>query len=208
MHPQLSHILRADAEENRAQLLESARTLFSERGLDVPMRAIARHAGVGPATLYRRFPTKQSLIAAAFADELEACAAIVDDACAEPDPWRGISSFLLRIGELNARNQGFTDAFMTAFPDAVDFAAHRGRILRSLAGLHRRAQATGAMRSDVVLDDLVLLLMAGRGLSGATVEARTAASRRFFSLAIESLRATDDEGRLAPPARVASALPA
>ena len=167
MPERLTHILRADAEENRELLLDAARRLFSERGLAVPMRAVARAAGVGPATLYRRFPTRQDLIASAFADELQACSGIVADAAADVDPWRGVCSFLTRIGELNARNQGFTDAFMSAFPDAIDFAAHRANILRSLAALVRRAQDAGAMRSDIVLDDLVLLLMAGRGLSAS-----------------------------------------
>jgi AcrR family transcriptional regulator len=199
-------MLRADAEENREALLDAARVLFSERGLAVSMRAVARAAGVGPATLYRRFPTKQDLIAAAFEDELRACERIVLEAAADPDPWRGIRTFLVRIGELNARNQGFTDAFMSAFPGAVDFASHRGGILRSLAGLVRRAQDAGAVRPDIVLDDLVLLLMAGRGLTAATPEARLAASRRFSALAIESLRAGGAEAPMPPPARVAASI--
>ena len=206
MPERVPHILRADAEENRESVLRAARALFSERGLGVPMRAIARAAGVGPATLYRRFPTKQDLIAAAFEDELRACEAIVLEAAADPDAWRGVRTFLVGIGELNARNQGFTDAFMSAFPGAVDFAAHRGGILRSLADLMRRAQDVGARRPDVVLDDLVPLLMAGRGLTAATPEARLAASRRFSALAIESLRAGGAEGPMPPPARVAESM--
>ncbi|WP_092553762.1 TetR/AcrR family transcriptional regulator [Herbiconiux ginsengi] len=200
----LPHILRSDAEDNRVRVLEAARELFSERGLEVPMRAIARRAGVGPATLYRRYPTKQALIEAAFTDELRACRAIVAEGCADPDPWRGFSSVLFRIGELNAHHQGFIDAFMSTFPDAVDFAAHRAGMLRALAELCRRAQATGAMRSDIVIDDLVLVLMAGRGVSAATDELRVAAARRFAALAIEGFRATGAEEPLPPRAHVAS----
>ena len=66
MDVQLPQMLRADAEDNRERVLEAARELFAERGLDVPLREVARRAGVGPATLYRRFPTKQSLVDAAF----------------------------------------------------------------------------------------------------------------------------------------------
>src|SRR5690349_1268544 len=77
----LPHMLRADALDNRERILDAARALFAAEGLDVPMGEIARRAGVGPATLYRRFPTKQTLIAEAFADEMRACHAIVDDAC-------------------------------------------------------------------------------------------------------------------------------
>jgi AcrR family transcriptional regulator len=206
MSDPLPHILRVDAEENRELLLEAARSLFSERGLDVPMREVARHAGVGPATLYRRFPTKQDLVVAAFDDELRECGSIVAEACADPDPWKGICAFLLRIGELNARNQGFTDAFMSTFPDAIDFTAHRAGILRSLADLCRRARDAGALRSDVVLDDLVLVLMAGRGLSGATLDARLAAARRFSSLAIEAFRRGGASDQLPPPARVVASM--
>lgn len=206
MPDRLPHILRADAEENRELVLKAARSLFSERGLDVPMREVARHAGVGPATLYRRFPSKQSLVAAAFTDELRECGSIVAAACSDPDPWNGICTFLLRIGELNARNQGFTDAFISTFPDAIDFTAHRAGILRSLAGLCARAQEAGVLRGDVVLDDLVLILMAGRGLPGATPDARLAASRRFSSLAIEAFRRGGADGELLPPARVAASI--
>ncbi|MCU1480226.1 MAG: TetR family transcriptional regulator [Subtercola sp.] len=201
-------MLRADAEDNRQRVLEAARELFSERGLDVPMRMIARRAGVGPATLYRRFPTKQSLVDEAFTDELRSCQTIVAEACADTDPWRGFCSFLFRIGELNARNQGFTDAFMSTFRDSVDIAAHRQGILRSLAALCRRAQQAGTMRSDLVLDDVVLVLMAGRGISAPTVDARIAAARRFSALAIEAFRAPGPETgiHLPPPARVAAAM--
>lgn len=169
-------------------MLQAARELFSERGLDVHMREIARRAGVGPATAYRRFPTKQLLADAAFADELRSCAAIVAEGCADPDAWRGLSSVLMRIGEVNARNQGFVDAFMSMFPETIDFSAHRIGMLRSLAVLARRAKEAGELRDDFTIDDLVLILMAGRGLKAATPDLRAAAARRFSALAIDGLR--------------------
>ncbi|MEU4242242.1 helix-turn-helix domain-containing protein [Actinoplanes sp. NPDC026619] len=200
MTDQLPHLLRADAQDNRDRVLEAARALFAERGLDVPMREIARRAQVGPATLYRRFPTKQSLIDEAFTDELRTCGAIVQAGCADPDPWRGLCSVVHEITELNARNQGFVDAFTSSFPAAVDFGAHRASLLRSLADLCRRAKEAGALRPDFVLDDLILVLMAGRGLSAAPPEARAAAARRFAALALEAFRGTT---ALPPPARIA-----
>src|SRR4051794_20787548 len=105
MTDQLPQMLRADAQDNRDRVLEAARALFSERGLDVPMREIARRAGVGPATLYRRFPTKQSLIDEAFTDEMRTCRDIVRAGCADTDPWRGLCSIVLAVTDLNARNQ-------------------------------------------------------------------------------------------------------
>jgi len=199
----LPHNLRADAADNRDRVLEAARGLFAERGLEIPMREIARRAGVGPATLYRRFPTKQALVEEAFTGELRACRAIVADGCADSDPWRGFCEVVIRIGELNARNQGFVDAFMSTFPNSVDFTAHRVGMLRSLAGLARRAKELGGLRDDFVIDDLVLILMAGRGLSATDPDLRVAAARRFAALAIDSFRASGDRGSLPPIARLA-----
>ncbi|GIF24057.1 AcrR family transcriptional regulator [Actinoplanes tereljensis] len=195
--------LRADARDNRDRLLEAARELFSERGLEVPMREIARRAEVGPATLYRRFPTKQDLIDAAFTDELHQCATIVHDGCADPDPWRGLCAVVRGITELNAHNQGFVDAFVTSYPGAVDFTAHRAGMLHALADLCRRAREAGALRPDIVLDDLILVLMAGRGLASAPPEIRPAAARRLSALALEAFRAAPAPAELPPPARVA-----
>jgi AcrR family transcriptional regulator len=61
MTDRLPHPLRSDARDNRARILEAARAVFGEEGLDAPMREVARQSGVGPATLYRHFPTKREL---------------------------------------------------------------------------------------------------------------------------------------------------
>jgi AcrR family transcriptional regulator len=206
MNDQLPQILRADAQGNRDRILDAARALFFERGIDVTMRDIARRAEVGPATLYRRFPTKQLLIDEAFADELRACRAIVDDGCADPDPWRGLCSVIERITSLNVQNQGFVDAFISANPDLDAFAAHRAALLRMLTALAGRAQAAGKLRRDFVIDDLVLILLAGRGLSSTPPASRPAAARRLAALAIEAFRASDANVVLPRPARLASAV--
>jgi AcrR family transcriptional regulator len=73
--------------------------VFGEEGLSAPMREAARHAGVGPATLYRRFPTKRTLIAETFAEQRRACHAAVRDALADSGPWRGFRSLIERHGE-------------------------------------------------------------------------------------------------------------
>jgi AcrR family transcriptional regulator len=191
MTDRLPHILRTDAQHNRDRVVEAARALFSERGLDVTMRDIARRAAVGPATLYRRFPTKHVLVGEAFAKELRACSEIVEDGCADPDPWRGFCSVIERIIVLNVQNQGFVDAFMSEKPSLETFVAHRASLLRMLAELARRAQAAGGLRRDFVIDDLVLVLLAGRGLSTTPPAGRVAAARRFAALAIDAFRASD-----------------
>ncbi|WP_091066876.1 TetR/AcrR family transcriptional regulator [Micromonospora humi] len=205
MADRLPHMLRSDARDNRNRLLEAARAVFSEHGLDVPMREIARRAEVGPATLYRHFPTKQALVEEAFTDELRACSGIVRAGCADADPWRGLCAVVTRITELNAHNQGFVDAFLSSYPGAVDFAAHRAGMLRSLALLCRRAQEAGSLRADFVLDDLILVFMAGRGLWATPPDVRVAAARRFAALTLEAFRASPAGTALPPPARVARA---
>jgi AcrR family transcriptional regulator len=198
-------MLRADAQENRDRALDAARALFAERGIaPVTMREIARRAGVGPATLYRRFPTKQTLIDEAFAGELDACRGIVEDGCADPDPWRGLCSAIERLCVLNARNQGFVDAFMALNPQADAFAAHRAALLRMLTALTRKAQAAGRLRGDFVINDLVIVLAAGRGLASAPAAAREAAARRFAALAIDALRASEVHGALPRAPRLGS----
>jgi len=202
----LPRTLRSDARDNRAHILEAARALFSARGLNVPMREIARHAGVGPATLYRRFPTKQMLVAEAFADQMRACSAIVDEGCADPDPWHGLCLVIEKICELHARDRGFTEAFMATFPGAADITAGREYTLRAVAGLARRAQEAGKLRPDfLVPDDLVLMLQANQGIHATTAAAQVLASRRFAAFVIQAIQASPQHPRLPPAAWLASA---
>lgn len=181
------HPLRSDARDNRERILEAARSLFSAEGLDVPMREVARRAGVGPATLYRRFPAKQDLVAAAFADQLRACRLIVDEGCADPDPWHGFCQVIERICALHALDRGFTEAFTAAFPAETEIAAGRSYTLRAVAELAVRAKESGRLRPDFVMDDLILVIMANKGIRTTSPTTQLAASRRFAALAIQSL---------------------
>jgi AcrR family transcriptional regulator len=181
--------LRADAQDNRDRILDVARSLFAERGLGTGMREVARRAEVGPATVYRRFPTKQALVDAAFAEELAACRTIVEDGCADDDAWRGFTGVVEHLTALNVRNQGFVDAFMSVDPAATVFVEHRRDLLGMLGGLAGRAQRQGMLRRDFVIDDLVLVLLAGRGLSSVRPSGRARAAQRFAMLAVDGFRA-------------------
>jgi AcrR family transcriptional regulator len=189
MADHLPQMLRSDAEENRDRILTAARELFSERGLDVTMREVARRAEVGPATVYRRFPTKADLVEAAFADQVRLCRSIVDEGCADPDPWRGFCSVVEEVSALNARSRGFVDAFMSVHPEAEAIAAHRASVLAQLDGLSRRAKTAGGLRRDFAIDDLVLVLLAGRGVAALPPAQRERAAGRFAELAIDAFRA-------------------
>jgi AcrR family transcriptional regulator len=185
----LTHPLRSDAADNRERILEAARALFTAEGFDAPMREIARRAGVGPATLYRRFPTKQLLATEVFTDQAAACHAIVDEGLAAADPWRGFCLVIEKICELHARNRDFTAAFAAAFPNAADVAADRRDTLRSVAELVRRARETGRLRPDFTLDDLILMIMANNGIHAASRPVRVAASRRYAAHVIRAFEA-------------------
>lgn len=207
MASDLPHTRRADAVANRERVLAAARAVFAADGLNVPMREIARRAGVGPATLYRHFPTKEALATEAFADEMRACHAIVDAGLADPDPWHGFCLVIEEICELHVRNRGFTAAFTSAFPDAIDFAAARRHALTAMAELARRAKEAGRLRPDFVLDDLILVVMAHRGIRASSPAVQIAASRRFAALAIQAFQATPQASPLPPAARLTPAAP-
>ncbi|MDA0164043.1 TetR/AcrR family transcriptional regulator [Solirubrobacter ginsenosidimutans] len=179
---------RSDAQDNRERILDAARAVFAADGLDAPMREIARQAGVGPATVYRHFPAKATLAYEVYLGEARACRAIVDEGIRDPNPWHGFCLVIEKVFELHAHNREFTAAFMAAFPDAMDFVADRRASLSSVAELARRAKAGGQLRHDFVLNDLVLMIMAHRGIRAGSPDARLAASRRFATLAIQAFR--------------------
>jgi AcrR family transcriptional regulator len=203
MTEKLPHDLRSDARDNRELILEAARAVFATQGLNVPMREIARRAGVGPATLYRRFPTKEALVTEALTGQMGSCHAIVDEGLAEPDPWRGFCLVIEKICALHAQDRGFGTAFMSAYPKAMDFAADREYALRSIASLAGRAKEAGRLRPDFVLDDLILMLMANGGIRAASPTAAIAASKRFAALAIQAFQAGPAASPLPPVPQLA-----
>src|ERR1700756_4689413 len=97
--------LRADAARNRQALLSAARTVMSEQGLDASLDEIARRAGVGNATLYRRFPTRRDLIVAVCEERMAEHVRAVDDALAEPDSWEALRYYIGAAGALQARDR-------------------------------------------------------------------------------------------------------
>ena len=187
--------MRADARENRARVLAVARELFAERGLEVPMAAIARRAGVGVATLYRRFPTKESLVMEAFTEQFAVCRAVIEEALTEPDPWRGFCTVLEKVCLLQVTDRGFTAAFVASFPDM--HSEVRERTWHGFAALVQRAKDSGQLRADFSPHDLTLVLLANSGLAGVPVEVAVAASQRLVAYLLEAFRAGTDE--LPPP---------
>jgi AcrR family transcriptional regulator len=181
--------LRVDAERNRRHIVDAAREVFAERGLDVPLEAIAQRAGVGIATLYRRFPTREDLIAASFEHKMAEYAAAAEEALQAPDAWSGFCGYLERLCAMQAADRGLRDVLTLTFPTAKGLEAQRAQGYTSFVELVQRAQAGGMLRRDFVPEDLALLLMANAGVVQGTREAVPAAWQRFVALMIDACRA-------------------
>jgi AcrR family transcriptional regulator len=191
--------LRADAERNRGRIIAAARAVFAEQGLDASMNEVARQAGVGVATLFRRFPTRDDLITATFADKMSAYADAITDALADPDPWHGFCAYVERVCAMQAQDRGFTDVLTVTFPAAKGFEAERDRAAAGFAELIGRAKATGQLRQDFVHQDLVLLLMANAGVVAGTREAAPEAWRRLVAYLLQAFTTAAAEPLPAPP---------
>lgn len=174
--------LRADARDNRDRILEVARAAFARDGVDVPIRAVARAAGLGIATVYRHFPTKEALVAEAFAERMVSCRVIVEEGLAREDPWAGFEEVVERLMVVHALDRGLAQTFTSR----TELEQERQRTLRLLLELMAAAKEAGRLRDDVAVDDLVLVLMANEGIRAETPERRTAAARRFAALVVRS----------------------
>src|SRR5580693_1084992 len=93
---------RRDAERNRQRILQAASEVFNERGLEVSLDEIARYAGVGVGTVYRRVRTKEELVEALFVDRIDSIASIGEEALRGNDPWSGLVSFMEQMAEMMA----------------------------------------------------------------------------------------------------------
>ncbi|MEW1723433.1 helix-turn-helix domain-containing protein [Streptomyces sp. NPDC093109] len=193
-----SRALRADAERNRARLVEAARSVFAETGVDSPLENIAERAGVGIATLYRRFPTREELVAATYEAKMAEIADITEEALRTPDAWTGLRDCIERFCTMQAENRGFSSAVIMALPLATDAPAHRERLRSNLAALIQRAQEEGTLRDDFVLEDITILMMATGGILRVTRDAAPHAWRRMLAYQLEAFRTTGAGGPADP----------
>jgi AcrR family transcriptional regulator len=180
--------LRRDAERNRLRILDAARRLVAEVGLDISHDDIARAAEVGVGTVYRRFPDKQQLIDELFDERVDQIIALVDTARELDDPWQGLYEFLAGNLELQASDQGIKE-LMLGTGRASELAQRaQVRIGRAVHELVQRAQATGQLRPDVGVGDFPLIQI----MVGAVMEdARTVDPqlwRRALALVLDGYR--------------------
>ena len=186
--PQASRGLRADAARNRAAIVAVARDVFAEQGLEAPLETIAARAGVGIATLYRRFPTREKLVAAALVEKVGEYAEAARQAMGAADPWDGFAGFVVRICELQAGDRGLSDLLsmtLSADEQVEDLRRAANDLLITVID---RAKAAGALREDFVGEDLVLLLIATAAVMHVTRADAPQAWRRFVALALDAFR--------------------
>ncbi|MEU5599990.1 helix-turn-helix domain-containing protein [Streptomyces sp. NPDC020298] len=178
--------LRSDAERNRERITVAARKVFARDGLGASMASVAREAGVGIATMFRRFPTKEELVDAVFIDRMDAYADAVAVALDDPDPWHGFVGYIETACAMQAADSGFADVLTTTFPTAKALERRRNEAYEGMVELINRAKATGRLREDFDSSDLVLLHMANAGVVNATGEAAPDAWRRVVALLVQS----------------------
>ena len=191
--------LRADAERNRAAILAAAREVFAEQGLEAPLEEIAARAGVGIATLYRRFPAREQLVAAALVEKITQYAEAAELALAIPDPWAGFVSFTERICELQAGDRGLSDLLSMTLPADEQVEQLRRQANDKVIELVERAKAAGRLREDFVGEDLLLLLIANAAVVHVTQPDAPDAWRRFVALALDAFQRRDGPRLPMPP---------
>jgi AcrR family transcriptional regulator len=191
--------LRADAARNRQALLSAAREVMSEQGLDASLDEIARRAGVGNATLYRRFPTRIDLIAAVFAERMAEHVRAVEHALAEPDAWQGFQRYVAELAALQVRDRGIADLVTMDISSAPEIEQLRARAIGGVKILIDRAKAAGTLRPDCSTEDVLVLLQANAGLIERSNRAASAASQRLVHLLLDGLRAGSATAGPPPP---------
>ena len=196
--------LRRDAERNRQRILKAASEVFTEQGLEVSLDEVARQAGVGVGTVYRRFRTKEELVEALFVGRIEEMAALAEEATRASDPWSGLACFMERAAAMLAGDIGLRQMMMFATygGDRVWYARQRNAPL--VTKLVERAQAAGQLRSDLRPTDVPFILFV---LAEAAQFARQTSPeiwRRYLTIVLDGLR-PEREG--VSPLAVAAMLP-
>jgi len=195
--------LRADAARNAERILRAARDVYGELGPDAPMEAIARRAGVGQRTLYRRFPTKGDLISAALDQSIaEDLTPAIEEARHADDPMHGLTQLIEAAISLGAREHNLLTAARRAGSLTPDISTSLYEALNDLAW---RGQQAGLVRADLVADDLPRLIAMLHSVL-FTMESGSDGWRRYVALILDAITASDREPlppaaalHLAPP---------
>lgn len=206
--------LRRDAQENLERVLEHAAQVFAERGLGVTLADIASAAGVGVATLYRRFPDKDELILAIYREKMQGAIGKAERASVAADPAAAFRGLIESGAEDFSSDQGFRELVLGGLTESLGWArsgppsaltAAIDHMNTSVSGylfvLIERAKAVGALRPDIEPTDVQLINAAVQAVVGFASRARPGIEQRMISMILEGLHPRPDtpEPLPAPP---------
>ncbi len=184
--------LRRDAERNRQRILAAAAEVFTERGLDATLDEVARAAGVGIGTVYRRFPDKESLVSELFRDRIDALVTVAEQACAAADPWHGLAGFLEFVAAAMAGDTGLRQLMMFGTYDRDQVRYARDRMRPVITRLVERAQASGDLRADFRATDVKMIAFMVASIAEYAAPVTPDVWRRYLTMLIDGLRPTRD----------------
>ncbi|MFF7981075.1 TetR/AcrR family transcriptional regulator [Streptomyces sp. NPDC007901] len=191
--------LRRDAARNRERIVHAAREVFGLRGLGVTLDDVARHAGVGVGTVYRRFPTKEALVRAVFEQDLAMRQESAQQALEHPDPWQGLVDFLMTMTADLAESRGLHEVIMLGSHSSEPFETARGGMRPYLEALIRRAQDSGQLRAEVVPSDIPVMQQMLIAAAQFTQGRRPDIWRRYIEILLNGLRQRPDDAPLTTP---------
>ena len=180
--------VRKDVARNRARIIDAARIAFRQHGVSAPVATIARIAGVGTATLYRHFPSRDDLLMAMFGDQARHRTSVLDDAVADPDPWRGFVRSLETVVEVEIENPGLSEAIVSqrhAVPLYEELRVHAMAVLDALAA---RLRDGGIVDEEFRVADILLILAALKGVTDAAGENALPQARRLIHHLAQGIR--------------------
>ena len=180
---------RADATRNRDQLLAVATRVFASADSESSMRAIAREAGVGIATLYRHFPTRESLVDAVYRDQVVRLTAGARELLAQLPPAAAMRRWMDLFGDWIATKNGMLDTLLAMIESGeIAHARTRAELLAAITTILDAGRAAGDLRGDVAADDIAdsligIFTVASRPAGGAK-------AGRLLDLLMDGLRPT------------------
>jgi AcrR family transcriptional regulator len=159
--------------------MQTAARMFAQRGPAVTLNEIAREAGVGVATVYRRFPDLNTLIDALFAERFTVLLELITAAEEQPDPGQALRHYLLEAAQWRARDQAMEFILANASIDTRPIAELRDGLGRLVDGLVERAVAAGAVREDFASADVYAFFYMVGAVADRTHEVAPDAWRRY-----------------------------
>jgi AcrR family transcriptional regulator len=180
-----NRVRRADADRNRRRILDVAARLFRARGIGVSTSSLAARTGLGSATIYRHFPSRDDLLLALHEDAARTYEQVVARALTEHDPMHGLERLLRTTAAMRADTRGCAEEFADAFPELL--AAHESRMRAASVRLFHAAQRTGRVRAGVTAEDLTLVSGAVDGVLASRPADPRVAVQRALTLVLQGI---------------------